>query len=187
MFRSSHFAPQPGHVVRCLIVGAYEHYHFSGRSGLGDPAFDWQVHASARSLEPSHYEAVLYADSFLAREFRALHKWPHEHKLTAAFAEYVLPHAAALIYPSVEAKSGFNIAIHPSVFDTEFEVVDVTLFHVERILGMGVIRLQQVCRSSSFDTAGNIAWGQETIERREWHPSFGHRVVAPRAWRVSAA
>ena len=179
--------PRPQTEVRCVVVGAFEHFHFSGRAGLGDLWFDQTVHDQLRPLTPEIQARSIYVDSFLSEEFRRPGKNPQNYKLTATYATYFVPEGGGIIYPSVETRSGYNISVAASVFDRTFEVIEVWVYRVRAHLGFGIMDLQQLHHSSKFAKDGTIEWGVDTIERREFHPAFGYRVLAPAAWRVTDA
>ena len=179
--------PRPGIELRCAVVGAFEHYHFSGRAGLGDPWFDKTVHDQLALLSPEAQALSIYVDSFLSEEFRRPGKHPLNYKLTATYATHFAPQGGGVIYPSVETRSGYNLSVAVPVFDSFFEVVEVYVLRVRASLGFGVLDLEELRRSSKFSKDGTIEWGASTIEKREFHPSFGLRVIAPGAWRVPDA
>ena len=120
---------KPGCRLNSYVVGNLESLNAIGRPiYTGDVASESRIFDEFNRLwvnEPYLVRAYAAVDSYFSGHFRLRVKRAYEHKITRVFSDAIFewdePAIDAIVYPSVEALHGINIAIKPSVFDEHCE------------------------------------------------------------------
>lgn len=109
------------------MIGEHESTLGGGRSLLGNNrSVQWMEQLLIE--QPAYAHDLFFLDSFLSEAFRRPAVRSHEYRLTAVYAASVMQDEGGLIYPSVQARGGINVAIHPQTFDAHFRVAYTVIF-----------------------------------------------------------
>lgn len=149
------------HEVILLIIGEMRHIYSTGRSLLGatsNEAYASQLFTSNNEqFVRAYFVDCLFAELFSRPGGRSI-----DYKITSFIAENLLSRDLGLIYPSVQAHNGINIALPKSVFDSRCLVASTTLIKIEKFYKYGIYQLRNIALSSQFGLDGTIIWSDAT-------------------------
>lgn len=145
----------------CDIVGELCSIYNSGGSLINSRSLEKTLRNQIDSLDYALYPHV-FIDAFLAEQFSRKADHHTEYKLTATYANKVLAANRGLMYPSVQAAHGVNLAIAAADFDKYFEVMTADLVKIEQYFGYGLYGLKLLKRTNTFAADGTFLWNSAT-------------------------
>ncbi len=179
--------PIEGIEVPCHIVGEYQSVLNSGRSLISSKLTEDAVWKFLNE-HPEREALTLLVDSFVAEQYRQVVKHPTEYKFTALYADLVCGEELGLMYPSVAANHGINLAVSGKMFDAVFEVLFTEVFKIEKYFGYGVYERKLIRASCDFEEDGTIQWNSPKGFVYEFSLGSGMRIDDSfRGWRPPQA
>ena len=135
-------------------------------------------------LSDSERDVLQFADAFLAEQYARRVERHFEYKLTATYARMIFSGGGGILYPSVQARGGMNVAFPAARFDELFEVLYTEAVYIEDYYGSGVYNVSRKRFSCDLDKDGTIRWESKKEIPRLFHWIHGMQVGPFEGWTV---
>lgn len=130
---------------------------------------------------PRAFKQALFIDGIFSKLFRNNSR--AQYLLTAALSDYYLSRTGGgIFYPSVQNKSGQNLAIRSSTFDSKFEVVMSWVYQIDDIMPNGDFAYTLKHFADDYGPDGQILW-HKPPRRMITRPPYMHEVPRTPGWR----